>query len=195
MRPGLRAARDVTHRQASAPAENSFAFPPAMPAVGGLTPIPLSRFRPARPPRRLHVFDAALIFSRNVVSRISSTASSRGRAAARLLAIMSARLAKDSRHPAPGKLCTLREKSQHTWSVYPAGCARAGPPMAPAGLLSGPQDALQDAAPTTHALGASAPSPARRANSIAGKGAGAPSVVRPVDCSVCLRVESSISLT
>ncbi len=46
-----------------------------------------------------------------------------------------------------------------------------------ADLLSGPQDALQDAAPTPHALGA----PARRANSIAGEGAGAPSVVHPVD--------------
>lgn len=84
---------DTSRRPADAPGENSSASPPAMPAGGGSNQAPPSRFPFGGHAKWLPAAQADFSFSRNVFSRMSSTALSRGRPAARLLAMMSARCA------------------------------------------------------------------------------------------------------
>lgn len=83
----------ANHRQAIVRVENSSASPQVMRASGGSNRLRRAHFPCATRPKPLHACHVALLFSRNVFSRISSTALSRGRAAARLLAMMSARAA------------------------------------------------------------------------------------------------------
>ncbi len=101
--------KDTSHRPAAAHAKNSSAWTRARPADGGSNPIPPARFPRAMRPAPLHALDDSLVFSRNVFSRISSTALSRGRPAARLLAMMSVRLATHKLWP-PNLIFSARDR-------------------------------------------------------------------------------------